>query len=471
MTDPAHYQSPFSTRYSSREMSHLFSIEYRSLTWRKLWIALAKAQKNLGLPITDVQIRDLEKHQENFDWPRLGELEKKLKHDVMAHIEGYGEVAPSAKGILHLGATSCYVTDNGDLIAMKEALMLLETKIASVMRVLADFAASHASLITISYTHFQPAQPTTVGKRASLWLQDFAIDLKEFSRRRQELPFLGIKGATGSQASLMTLLHDDNKILQLEGSLAKTFGFANIALVSGQTYTRKIDILVLDALAGFAASAHKFATDLRLLAHLHEIAEPFGNEQVGSSAMPHKRNPIYAERICGIARYLISLKENPSYTLATQWLERTLDDSSNRRITIPEAFLAADAICHLLFYIVSGMVVQREPIAAHLDHEKKFLCLEEILMEAVKKGGDRQALHAKLREIAKAMRKDPSATDLVVAISKDPAFSLTKGEVEHVLQKSLGTGLSEKQVHRFLKEEIFPLIEKYQPHLMQNVEI
>jgi len=461
-TQSSGYQHPFACRYSSQEMRHLFSEEYRFTTWRKLWIALAKAQKKLGLSIDEKQIQELEAHAHHFDWERLHALEKTLKHDVMAHIEGFGELAPSARGILHLGATSCFVTDNGDLIALREALQLVEVKLATVLRALSHYAKQYAHLPTVAYTHFQPAQPTTVGKRACLWLQDLLIDLRELRRIREELPFLGVKGATGTQASFLALFdNSERKVVELEKEIAHSFGFKRIIIIAGQTYTRKIDLLLCDALAGFAASAHKFATDLRLLAHMREINEPFEVDQVGSSAMPHKRNPIFAERICGIARFLISLRENPAYTLATQWLERSLDDSSNRRLSLPESFLAADALCHLLHHILSGIHVQQGEITQHLDEEKIFLSMEGILMAAVKRGGDRQTLHAKLRECAQKMTRNALSKDYLNLIVNDPAFSLSKAEVEQILQKTLSTGLAEKQVQRFLVEEVQPLLDLY----------
>ncbi len=473
MTDFSSYQSPFDGRYSSKEMRHLFSAEYRFTLWRKLWIALARAQKKLGLPIEEEQIQELEKHAHHFDWERLNTLEKTLKHDVMAHIEGFGELAPSARGILHLGATSCFVTDNADLIAMRESLYLLERKLATVIKLLSHFAKQHAHLPTVAYTHFQPAQPTTVGKRACLWLQDLLIDLRELRRIREELPFLGVKGATGTQASFLSLFdQSERKVAELEHEVASAFGFNRIAIIAAQTYTRKIDLLVCDALAGLAASAHKFATDLRLLAHMREISEPFAANQVGSSAMPHKRNPILAERICGIARFLLSLRENPAYTLATQWLERSLDDSSNRRLAIPESFLAADALCHLLHHVLSGIHVQQAEVTHHLDEEKVFLSMEEILMTAVKRGGDRQALHAKLRECAQKMTKNTLSKDYVNLIVNDPAFFLSKAEVEQILQNSLSTGLAEKQVHRFLVDEVQPLLALYsEEYPIANIEV
>jgi adenylosuccinate lyase len=462
MTNLAQYESPFSSRYSSQEMGSLFSAEYRFTTWRKLWIALAKAQKKLGLAIEEKAIQELEQTIGNFDWDRLRELEKRFKHDVMAHIEGFAELAPSARGILHLGATSCFVTDNADLIIMREAMNLLEAKLAAILRLLARFAKEHASIPTVAYTHFQPAQPTTVGKRACLWLQDFLIDLKEFRHKREMIHFLGAKGATGTQASFLALFDDnERKVAELDKLLAQEFGFKNSMTISGQTYTRKIDLLIADALSGFAASAHKLGTDLRLLAHLHEITEPFAADQVGSSAMPHKRNPIYAERICGLSRFIISLRENPAYTLATQWLERSLDDSSNRRLSIPESFLAADALCHLLHHILSGIHVDQAEIVRHLDEEKVFLSMEQILMTAVKRGGDRQALHAKLRECAQKMTRNSLSKDYINLIVNDPAFSLTKSEVEQILQGALNTGLSERQVQHFLKEEVHPLLDLY----------
>ncbi|MBS3905205.1 MAG: adenylosuccinate lyase [Simkania sp.] len=459
MKDASLYSSPFTERYASHEMSHLFSTEYRSSTWRKLWISLAKAEKKLGLPIKDEQITSLEKHAPHFNWQRLAELEKQLKHDVMAHIHAFAEIAPEAKGILHLGATSCFVTDNSDLIAMREALLLIENKLATVVKTLAIFAEKYADLPCIAYTHLQPAQPTTVGKRACLWLQDLLTDLKEIQKRRKELPFLGVKGATGSQASFLSLFNgEEAKVTELDRLIASMFGFSNVLTIAGQTYTRKIDQLILDTLGGLAASAHKFATDLRLLSHLKEIDESVTDGQVGSSAMPHKQNPVHAERVCGLARFLISLKENPSYTLATQWLERSLDDSSNRRLVLPNAFLAADALCLLLFHIISHCHVHQRNILQHLEHERPLLILEPILMAATKRGGDRQALHAKLQKAAQRVKEGTPSVEFLATIAADPAFFLSKHELEEIYKNSLTPGLCEHQVRKFLKEDVFPFL-------------
>ncbi len=469
MMDLSSYKSPLAERYASREMSHLFSAEYRFSTWRKLWISLAKTQKKLGLPFKDEQIIALEKKANIFDWPRLAELEKNLKHDVMAHIHGFGELAPEAKGILHLGATSCFVTDNGDLIAMQHALLLIENKLATVLQALGKFAEAHADLPCVAYTHFQPAQPTTVGKRACLWLQDLLTDLKEIHRRQEELPFLGVKGATGSQASFLSLFEGNaTKVDELEKQIASSFGFSKVLTIAGQTYTRKIDLQILDALGGLAASAHKFATDLRLLAHLKEVTESLGEGQVGSSAMPHKRNPVHAERICSLARFLISLKENPAYTLATQWLERSLDDSANRRIVLSEAFLTADALCHLLFDVVSGMNVHHAEIRKHLEEERASLALEEILMAAGKRGGNRQTLHAKLQKFSHHV-----SSDFLQKIAEDPDFSLSQAEVEEIYKKSLVPGLCAEQVGKFLKTDLFPFLKSWEKSAqpMERVEI
>ncbi len=471
------YQTPLSSRYATREMSYLFSAQYKHRMWRKLWIALAKAERSLGLPITLEQIEELEKNLELIDWERVDAWEKELKHDVMAHLQAFAEMVPQARGILHLGATSCYVTDNTDLLQIRSGLSLLKTKLVQVMRHLSEFASKYASLTTVGFTHFQSAQSTTVGKRACLWLQEFMLDLHDLIYREEKLPFLGAKGATGTQASFMTLFdRDEKKVKELDRIIAKEMGFTTPLTISGQTYTRKIDLQVMNVLAGIATSAHKFATDLRLLSSLHEIEEPFGSAQVGSSAMPYKRNPVKSERVCSLARFLLSLQENPAYTAATQWLERSLDDSANRRLAIPEAFLCTDAILHLLIEITSGLVVHPKVIAQHLDQELPFLATETILMIAAKKGGDRQLLHARLRDLsleAAEMRKEGISYDLLHQIASDPLFAFSKQELQQVRESALSTGRAESQVHEFLQQEITPLLETFVhlPPYIPSIEI
>ncbi|HEV7735990.1 MAG TPA: lyase family protein, partial [Chlamydiales bacterium] len=377
------YASPFSTRYCSPEMSRLFSPWFKGASFRKLWIALAVAQKNAGLPITGKQIAQMQLQEDTIDFDRILHHEKIYRHDVMAHIHAFGDVCPEAKPIIHWGATSSYVTDNTDLIQLKKALELLFQKMLHVLQILAVLAEKHAQDPCLGYTHFQPAQPTTIGKRMCLWLQDFLLDARQWHRLVQEIPFLGLKGATGTQSSFLSLLDGDHeKVLAMEQEIAKVFGFSYVVPIAGQTYPRKIDIEVLHSIASFAASAHKFGTDLRLLAHEGEMGETFEKDQVGSSAMPYKRNPIYSERICGLARFAISLAQNPAYTAATQWLERSLDDSSNRRLSIPEAFLSADAILNTMIYVLSALQIDKEASLAQVVKHLPTLCMENILMES-----------------------------------------------------------------------------------------
>lgn len=457
-----HYTSPFSLRYASKAMSHLFSPHFKHLTWRKLWIALAKAQKELGLPISGDQITALEKGLEPIDFEKAAHFEKIYHHDVMAHIHAYAEMAPAAKGIIHLGATSCYVTDNTDLIQMKEGLVLLLEKLKTVLSHLATFAKRHADLPTLSYTHLQPAQPTTVGKRACLWLQDLIIDYHNFSHVLENLKFLGLKGATGTQSSFLNLFEGDaSKVDLLEQKIAHAMGFTKLFTISGQTYTRKQDISVMSALSSFAASLHKFATDLRLLSHLKEVHEPFAKTQVGSSAMPHKKNPIYAERICAISRFLISLQENAFYTEATQWLERSLDDSANRRLYIPEAFLAADSLLELLLLVTKNLETSPSLITAHLSQELPFLITEQILMTAVKKGKNRQDVHEALREHshkASALIQEGKPHTLLQTIANDPTIGLSLKELEELMHSSPLTGRASSQVAQFIAQEVDPLL-------------
>jgi adenylosuccinate lyase len=460
------YHSPFSTRYASDEMSYLFSPYFKYLTWRKLWIALAKAQRELGIPISAEQIESMEKCFATIDLARVMEYEKLLKHDVMAHIHAFGDECPSAKGIIHLGATSSYVTDNGDLIQIRDAMQLLRSKMALLLRHFSIFAKKYAHTPTLSYTHLQAAQPTSVGKRACLWMQDFLIDFEELERFIETMRFLGVKGATGTQASFLTLFAGSHqKVKKMEERVCKEMGFSRCFSISGQTYTRKQDICLLQVLAGFAASAHKFATDIRLLCHLKEIEEPFAEKQVGSSAMPYKRNPMRSERICGLARFLLSLQENPLYTQATQWLERTLDDSSNRRLYLPEAFLAADALLNLLIPLVKGLIVHPKTIEKHLREELPFLITEALLMEAVKKGKDRQQVHERLRlhsiEAGRRIKEEGEANDLFDRIEKDASIGLSRQEIAtHAAAGSI-MGRSAEQVEEFLEQEISPLLNKY----------
>ena len=465
MTEATLYSSPLTSRYASPEMSHIFSATFKHLTWRRLWVALAKAQRSLGLPITEAQIKELETHLSTLDFAKIAEYEKRFRHDVMAHIHAYGDLCPGARGIIHLGATSSFVTDNTDLIQMREALVLLWAKCIHVLRSLTSFAEKHKGMATLSYTHYQSAQPTTVGKRACLWIQDLVLDVHDIEERVNHFHFLGAKGATGTQASFLALFNGDaDKVKQLDQLVAKEAGFFHLFKVAAQTYPRKYDMRMFSVLSGLAASAHKFATDIRLLSNLKELEEPFGATQIGSSAMPYKRNPVCCERICGLARFLISLAENPAYTASTQWLERTLDDSSNRRLSIPEAFLCADAILNLLAHVTEGLVVHPKQIEKHLLEELPFLATENILMEAVKRGGDRQELHEKLRmhsfESARRMKEEAQGCDLLKRIERDSAFGLSNHELHEIASASQLTGRAEAQVEEYLREEVGPLLER-----------
>lgn len=457
------YVSPFSARYCSPEMSRLFSSKFKAGVFRKLWIALAKAQKKLGLSISDSQIHQMQERADQIDFDRIHEYEKKFRHDVMAHIHAFGDLCPDAKPIIHLGATSSYVADNADLIQLKEALSLLFQKLISILHMLSRLAEKHASHACLSYTHFQPAQPTTIGKRICLWIQDFLMDAQEFHRLIEQMPFLGVKGATGTQASFLSLFENDHqKVLYLEKEIATGFGFTNILPIAGQTYTRKIDITVLNSLESFAASAHKFGTDIRLLAHEGEMQESFETDQVGSSAMPYKRNPIYCERICGLARFAISLSQNPVYTAATQWLERTLDDSSNRRLAIPEAFLCADAVLNLIAYVVSDIQINVDISYQHFEKNLPHLCMENILMESVKNKASRQEIHEKLRQIAFASMQGPNPLELLIqAIENDPKFHLSRDQIEPICDPIHLVGRAPQQTLEFLHDSVRPFLERH----------
>ncbi|HSX10288.1 MAG TPA: adenylosuccinate lyase [Chlamydiales bacterium] len=440
------YESPFSARYTSPEMSRLFSAQYKISTFRRLWTALAKAEQKLGLPITHKQVAQLEENIDKIDFALAATYEKRFRHDVMAHIHAYGDQCPDAKPIIHLGATSSYVTDNTDLIQMREALTLLFGKLIHILRLLARLAENEAASPCLAYTHYQPAQPTTIGKRACLWLQDLLLDAHEFERHINALPFLGAKGATGTQASFLALFDNDaHKVKELETLIATHFGFTKILSIASQTYTRKLDLNILNALESFASASHKMATDIRLLAHDGELTESPTDTQVGSSAMPYKRNPIYSERICGLARFVISLAQNPAYTAATQWLERSLDDSSNRRLAIPESFLGADSILNLLIHLLTHLTVDRAAALTHLEAQIPHLAMENILMQATKKGGDRQKIHEKLRklsgkpiaEIAKELHLDPKEfhAHALIGRAPDQVRDFLKNEVEPFLSR------------------------------------
>ena len=466
MNDYDSFQNPYSTRYASKRMLHLFSPQKKFSTWRRLWIALARAQKQLGLPITSEQISQMEAYRDDIDFDAAEKLETELRHDVMAHIHSYGIQCPLAMPIIHLGATSCYVTDNTDIIIMKEGLELLCGKLAALMSRLSAFSLKYKSLPTLGFTHFQPAQLTTVGKRASLWVYDFLLDFQECENRIGCLQLRGVKGTTGTQASFLALFDGDHeKVRQLESMIASEMGFTSCVPVSGQTYSRKIDYFVISALSGIAQSAGKFATDMRLLSHLKELEEPFEGKQIGSSAMPYKRNPMRCERICGLARYVLADALNPAMTAYNQWLERTLDDSSNRRISIAEAFLATDAILNLCINIASGIKVNEKVIEKHIIEELPFIGTENILMDAVRRGGNRQELHERIRQhsiaAGAAVKEQGLQNDLISRISGDPAFGLTQNEIIKTLSPEKYTGRAAEQVEEFYRDHVKPLLDSF----------
>ncbi len=470
------YETPFNSRYASKEMQYLFSPDFKFKTWRKLWICLAESEKELGLPITDEQIEELKAHQDDINYDVAEKREKECRHDVMSHVYAYGVQCPKAKGIIHLGATSCYVGDNTDIITMTEALRLVAKKIANILAVLSDFAEKYKSLPCLAFTHYQPAQPTTVGKRATLWMMDLLLDLKEVEHQIDNMLLLGSKGTTGTQASFVELFDGDaDKIRTLDKKIAEKMGFKGVLPVSGQTYTRKIDFQVLAILSGIAQSATKFSNDIRLLQHMKEIEEPFEKQQIGSSAMAYKRNPMRSERIAGLARYVICDAQNPAITAATQWFERTLDDSANRRISISEGFLAIDGILNLYLNVADGLVVYEKMIEQRLMNELPFMATENIMMDAVKyRGGDRQALHERIRvhsmEAGKQV-KSGGQNDLVDRIASDPAFGMTKEEILALLKPENFVGLAPVQVEDFLKNEIEPALKPYQSEMGIKAEI
>ena len=467
------YESPLSSRYASPEMLYLFSADKKFTTWHKLWIALARAEMELGLPVTQEQVDELEAHKDEVDYEAAKRWEKRLRHDVMAHIHAYGEQCPKAMPIIHLGATSCYVGDNTDVILMREGLTFLRDKLVKILGYLGDFSDKYKSLPTLGFTHFQAAQMVTVGKRATLWMNDLLMDLEEVEYRISRLALLGSKGTTGTQASFLELFDGDHeKVKLLEEKIAAEMGFDRVAPVSGQTYSRKMDFAVLTTLSGIAQSASKFATDIRLLCHLKEVEEPFEANQIGSSAMPYKRNPMRCERICALARYVMVDAQNPAITASTQWFERTLDDSANKRISIPEAFLAVDAILNIYANVASGLVVHPKVIEKHVMEELPFMATENIMMDAVKKGGDRQALHERIRQLSMeaghTVKELGLSNDLVERIAADPSFGLTRQEIEAHLKPSAYIGRSPEQVAEFLAEHIEPVLERYSSALKKN---
>ena len=464
MTSDRHdrYTDPLTERYASPEMSRIFSPQAKFESWRRLWVILAEEERRLGLPIAEEAIAEMKAAVSSIDFEAAARLETETRHDVMAHVKAFGLAAPRAAGIIHWGATSAFVADNGDLLQMKSALALVERRIRSFLKRLRDFAERYRALPCLAYTHFQPAQPTTVGKRAALWAQDFLWDLHEVRRVGENLRFLGAKGATGTQASFLALFGGDSrKVEELDRAVAARAGFEKRQLVSGQTYSRKQDAFVLAALSGFAQSAHKCATDLRLLQHEGEIEEPFEKKQIGSSAMPYKRNPMRAERICAIARHVIALSLDPALTASTQWLERSLDDSANKRLSTPASFLSCDAIALILDDLFSGLEVRERAIARKLEQEIPFLATENILLEAVRRGGDRQELHEALRLLAReaaSRRENAESFDFEAKIVADPRFRIGAGEIAEVSRRHL-TGRAAEQVEIFLREELDPALE------------
>ncbi|MBL7008700.1 MAG: adenylosuccinate lyase [Planctomycetes bacterium] len=457
------YCSPLATRYASRPMQENFSARRRALVWRDLWIALADCQRELGLEISEQQIQALRDAREDVDLERVAALERELRHDVMAHVHAFGEKAPAAKAILHLGATSCFVADGADLVLIQEGLRIVRARLVGVARALNEFCREQRELPILGFTHFQPAQPTTLGKRATLWLQDFLLDLEEVEALLERLPFRGVKGTTGTQASFLQLFGGDHdKVRQLDRLVTERLGFSRSVAVCGQTYPRKWDALVLHVLAGVAASAAKFAVDIRLLAHRREVEEPFGKKQVGSSAMPYKRNPMRSERIGALSRYLLHLAPNGLDTAANQWLERTLDDSANRRLAIPESFLAADAILQLVQDVASGLVVYPRVIASELAREMPFMATETILMAAVQGGGDRQELHERIRvhshAAAARLKTEDGVNDLLERISGDPAFAAVRDALPDLVDPRRFVGRAPQQVDEFLAEVVAPVL-------------
>jgi len=470
------YVSPLSERYASREMQYIFSPDMKFSTWRRLWIALAETEKELGLPITDEQIAEMKEHITDINYEDAKAREKQVRHDVMSHVYAYGLQCPRAKGIIHLGATSCYVGDNTDVIIMREALRLVRKKLINVIAALARFADEYKDLPTLGFTHFQPAQPTTVGKRASLWLQEFMIDLEEVDHVLGGLRLLGSKGTTGTQASFLELFEGDlDKVDALDPMIAEKMGFDGCISVSGQTYPRKIDTIVMNALSGIAQSAMKMATDIRLLQHLKEVEEPFEKSQIGSSAMAYKRNPMRSERICSLSRYVMIDVLNPAVTAGTQWFERTLDDSANKRLSVPEGFLAIDGILDLCINVTDGLRVYPKVIEKRLRSELPFMATENIMMDAVKAGGDRQELHERIRELSmqagRRVKEEGLDNNLLELIAADPAFGLSLEELERSMDPARYVGCAPHQVEKYLKEVVNPMLEQNREALGLTAEI
>lgn len=470
------YQSPLCSRYASKEMQYVFSEQKKFSTFRRLWVALARAEMNLGLNITPEQVAQLEANVDNIDFDVAEEREKLVRHDVMSHVYAYGQVCPDAAGIIHLGATSCYVGDNTDIIIMRDALQIIRRKLVNVIANLSSFAEKYKSLPCLAYTHLQPAQLTTVGKRAALWTNELLMDLEDLEYRISTLKLLGQKGTTGTQASFMELFHgDEEKIDRLEQMIAQEMGFEKCVPVSGQTYSRKVDTGVVNVLAGIAASCSKFSNDMRILASFKEMEEPFEKNQIGSSAMPYKRNPMRCERITSLSRYVMIDALNPAFTSGTQWFERTLDDSANKRISVAEAFLAVDAILNIMLNVTDGLVVYEKSIRARVMKELPFMATENIMMRAVEKGGNRQELHEALRQhsiaAAKVVKEEGGENDLVERIAADPLFMITAEEIKAVLKPENYIGRCPSQVDCFLKECVQPVLERNKELLGEKAEL
>ena len=470
------YVSPLSERYASKEMQYIFSPDMKFRTWRRLWIALAETEKELGLNITQEQIDELKAHADDIDYDVAKERERQVRHDVMSHVYAYGVQCPKAKGIIHLGATSCYVGDNTDIIVMAEALKLVRKKLVNVIAELSKFADKYKDQPTLAFTHFQPAQPTTVGKRATLWTQEFLMDLEDLEYVLSTLKLLGSKGTTGTQASFLELFDGDQETIdKIDPMIAEKMGFENCYPVSGQTYSRKVDTRVLNILAGIAASAHKMSNDIRLLQHLKEVEEPFEKSQIGSSAMAYKRNPMRSERIASLSRYVMVDALNPAITSATQWFERTLDDSANKRLSVPEGFLAIDGILDLCLNVVDGLVVYPKVIEKRLRSELPFMATENIMMDAVKAGGDRQELHERIRELSmeagRTVKVEGKDNNLLELIAADPAFNLTLEELEKTMEPSRYVGRAKEQTEVFLAKTVQPVLDAYKELLGVTAEI
>ena len=470
------YVSPLSERYASKEMQYIFSQDMKFRTWRRLWIALAETEKELGLNITQEQIDELKAHKDDINYDVARERERQVRHDVMSHVYAYGVQCPKAKGIIHLGATSCYVGDNTDIIVMAEALKLVQKKLVNVIAELSKFADKYKDQPTLAFTHFQPAQPTTVGKRATLWMQEFCLDLEDLDYVLGSMKLLGSKGTTGTQASFLELFDGDQETIdKIDPMIAKKMGFKECYPVSGQTYSRKVDTRVINVLAGIAASAHKFSNDIRLLQHLKEVEEPFEKTQIGSSAMAYKRNPMRSERIASLSRYVMVDALNPAITSATQWFERTLDDSANKRLSVPEGFLAIDGILDLCLNVVDGLVVYPKVIEKHMMAELPFMATENIMMDAVKAGGDRQELHERIRvlsmEAGKHVKEEGKENNLLELIAADPAFNMTLEQLESCMEPSRYVGRSEIQVTNFLRDVVQPILDANKDVLGVKAEI